>query len=87
LPAARALLVFPIPARFQQDPIVLSPVSCERPWIVNDDHTPVAQIAKAMRMVVAVNIRGLPGGALPVGRVDGLPQCVQWIGNRARQRR
>jgi len=67
---------------FENHPIVLSPVCCERPWLINDDHTRVAEIAHAMRMVVAVNILGLPGCAVPVGCDDGLPQGVQLIGAR-----
>ena len=55
---------------------------CERPWLIDDDCTRVAEIARAMRMVVAVNILGLPGCALPVGCDDGLPQGVQLIGAR-----
>jgi amidase len=70
---------------FQNYPVVLSPVCCERPWIINDDHARVAQIAKAMRMVVAVNILGLPSCALPVGCDEGLPQGVQLIGARFRE--
>jgi amidase len=70
---------------FQNYPVVLSPVCCERPWIINDDHSRVAQIAKAMRMVVAVNILGLPSCAVPVGCDDGLPQGVQLIGARFRE--
>lgn len=67
---------------FEDHPIVLSPVCCERPWLINDDHTRVAEIAHAMRMVVAVNILGLPGCAVPVGCDGGLPQGVQLIGAR-----
>lgn len=70
---------------FQTYPVVLSPVCCERPWIINDDHSRVAQIAKAMRMVVAVNILGLPSCAVPVGCDDGLPQGVQLFGARFRE--
>jgi len=66
---------------------VLSPVCCERPWLINDDHMRVAEIAHAMRMVVAVNILGLPGCAVPVGCDDGLPQGVQLIGARFSEER
>jgi amidase len=66
-------------------PIVLSPVSCERPWLVGDDITRVAEIATSMRMVLPVNILGLPGCAVPVGADDGLPQGVQLIGGRFRE--
>lgn len=67
---------------FAQHPVVLSPVSCQRPWLINDDHRRVADIAHAMRMVVAVNILGLPGCVVPVGSDEGLPQAVQLIGAR-----
>lgn len=73
-------------ARFLDDhPIVLSPVSCERPWLVGDDISRVAEIATSMRMVLPVNILGLPGCAVPVGADDGLPQGVQLIGGRFRE--
>jgi len=70
---------------FQIYPVVLSPVCCERPWIINDDCSRTTQIAKAMRMVLAVNILGLPSCAVPVGCDDGLPQGVQLIGARFRE--
>ena len=69
----------------QSHPVVLSPVCCERPWTVDDDVTHIARIAKAMRMVVPVNILGLPSCAVPVGCDDGLPQGVQLIGARFRE--
>jgi amidase len=72
---------------FEQYPIVLSPVCCERPWQINADHTRVAEIATAMRMVVAVNILGLPACAVPVGCDEGLPQGVQLIGARFTEER
>jgi amidase len=62
------------------NPIILSPVSCERPWLVGDDITRVSEIAMSMRMVVPVNILGLPSCVVPVGADDGLPQGVQLIG-------
>ena len=64
------------------NPIILSPVSCERPWPVGDDIKRVAEIALSMRMVVPVNILGLPACAVPVGADGGLPQGVQLIGAR-----
>ncbi|MDP9330400.1 MAG: amidase [Actinomycetota bacterium] len=69
----------------QEHPVVLSPVCCERPWIVDEDISRVGEIAMAMRMVVPVNILGLPSCAVPVGADDGLPQGVQLIGDRFRE--
>ena len=73
-------------AQFSQDhPVVLAPVCCERPWLVDDEVSRIGEIAAAMRMVVPVNILGLPSCAVPVGRDDGLPQGVQLIGARFRE--
>lgn len=70
-------------ARFLVDhPVILSPVSTERAWPIGDDVSRVGQIAAAMRMVVPVNILGLPSCAVPVGADEGLPQGVQLIGAR-----
>jgi amidase len=72
--------------RFLHDhSVVLSPVCCERPWRVDEDVSRIAEIVKAMRMVVPVNILGLPSCAVPVGCDDGLPQGVQLIGTRFRE--
>lgn len=38
-----------------------------------------------MRLVVAVNLLGLPAAAVPVGASGGLPQAVQLIGPRFRE--
>lgn len=72
-------------AFLQEHPIVLSPVCCERPWIVGDDINRVDEIAGAMRVVVPVNVLGLPACAVPVGSDEGLPQGVQLIGGRFRE--
>lgn len=69
----------------QRHPIILSPVCCEPPWVVDEDISQVARIARSMRMVVAVNILGLPSCAVPVGSDGGLPQGVQLIGWRFRE--
>jgi amidase len=44
----------------------------------------VAGIVGGMRMVLAVNVLGLPAVALSVGTAAGLPQSVQVIGPRYR---
>ena len=73
-------------AQFSQDhPVVLAPVCCERPWLVDDDISRIEEIATAMRMVVPINVLGLPSCAVPVGCDDGLPQGVQLIGARFRE--
>ena len=72
--------------QFAQDhPVMLSPVCCERPWLIDEDVSRIAEIAMAMRMVIPVNILGLPSCAVPVGCDEGLPQGVQLIGARFRE--
>jgi amidase len=66
-------------------PIVLAPVCCERPWVVDDDIARVDDVALAMRAILPVNALGLPSCAVPVGCDDGLPQAVQLIGARFRE--
>jgi amidase len=73
-------------ARFSEEyPIVLAPVCCERPWLVGDDIQRVDEVGRAMRMVLPVNVLGLPSCAVPVGSDDTLPQGVQLIGARFRE--
>jgi amidase len=73
-------------SRFLHDhPLVLSPVCCERPWLIDADISRLEEIATAMRMVVPANVLGLPSCAVPVGCDDGLPQGVQLIGARFRE--
>lgn len=69
----------------QRHPVVLSPVCCEPPWVIDEDVAHITRIARAMRMVVPVNILGLPACAVPVGSDGGLPQGVQLIGARFRE--
>jgi amidase len=69
----------------QAQPIILSPVCCERPWLIGDDVSRTTEIVNAMRMVIPVNILGLPSCAVPVGCDDGLPRGVQLIGRRFRE--
>ena len=72
--------------QFAQDyPVALAPVCCEQAWRIDEDVSRIAEIAMAMRMVVSVNILGLPSCAVPVGCDEGLPQGVQLIGARFRE--
>jgi amidase len=68
-------------------PLILAPVSTLPPVAVGADLTPdgVAHLIQAMRMVVAVNLLGLPSASVPVGIDEGLPQAVQIIGPRYRE--
>jgi amidase len=66
-------------------PIILAPICCERPWTVGDDLSRTMEIVQAMRMVIPINILGLPSCAVPVGCDDGLPQGVQLVGRRFRE--
>src|SRR5262249_25564449 len=68
-----------------EHPVLLAPICCERPWLVGADVPGTTEIVKAMRMVIPVNILGLPSCAVPVGCDDGLPQGVQLIGRRFRE--
>ena len=45
----------------------------------------VQELLHTMRLVVSVNLLGLPSVAVPVGVADGLPQGVQIIGSRYRE--
>ncbi len=70
-----------------QHPLVLGPVATQPPFTVGADLQAegVIDIVRSMRLVVAINLLGLPSVAIPVGVADGLPQEVQIIGPRFRE--
>lgn len=76
-------------ASFQVEwPLVLGPVCTMPPFkvgydLVNTDS--VRDLLRAMRLVVLVNLLGLPAAAVPVGVDAGVPQGVQLIGPRFRE--
>lgn len=69
-------------------PLVLAPVSTQPPFPAGSDvESPDAsmEILHSMRIVVALNLLGLPACAVPVGTANRLPQGVQLIGDRYRE--
>jgi amidase len=71
----------------QEHPLVLGPVSTRPPFALGSDLTTegLRSILDSMRLVVTVNLLGLPAAVVPVGVVDGLPQVAQLIGRRFRE--
>lgn len=69
---------------FERFDVLVGPVSCAPPFRVGDDLTAdgMTRILRAIRLVTACNLLGLPAAVVPVGTADGLPQCVQIIGGR-----
>lgn len=68
-------------------PLVLAPI-CTRPaFRVGADLDPawLADWPAALRMIVVVNLLGLPSVAVPIGAEGGLPQVVQIIAPRFRE--
>ena len=70
-------------AFFERFPLIVAPVSTEPPLMQDQDNESTEsnrQVVHSMRMVVPVNLMGLPAAVVPVGVRDGLPQVVQIIG-------
>ncbi|MBI2760631.1 MAG: hypothetical protein HYX51_04295 [Chloroflexi bacterium] len=76
-------------SEFQAEwPLVLGPVCTLPAFPVGMDIAgadEVVRLLQAMRLVVTVNLLGLPAAAVPVGVANGLPQGVQIIGARTRE--
>ncbi len=68
---------------FERYPLIVGPVSTAIPFKVGDDLSSAErseEIMDSQRLVVTINLFGLPAVIVPVGVVDGLPQAVQIIG-------
>jgi len=66
----------------------LGPVSTELPFLAGFDLHPGMtgeKIKHAQRLLIAVNLLGLPAVAVPTGMSNGLPVGVQLIGSRFRE--
>src|SRR5438477_353415 len=69
-------------------PLVVGPVSTEPPFEIGFDTTsaePHAEVTRAQRLLVAVNLLGFPAVSVPTGVAGGLPLGVQVIGARYRE--
>ena len=70
-------------AFFERYSLIVAPVSTEPPLLQDEDiGSPESnlKVIQSMRMVVPVNLMGLPAAVVPVGSRDGFPQVVQIIG-------
>lgn len=68
---------------FERYPLIVGPVSTAIPFLIGDDilnSDRSREIMNSQRLVVTINLFGLPSVVVPVGVADGLPQAVQIIG-------
>jgi amidase len=69
-------------------PLVVGPVSSEPPLPVGfdtDDSADGEQLRRIQRLMITVNLLGLPAAVVPTGLVSGIPLGVQIIGSRYRE--
>jgi amidase len=73
---------------FERYPLLLMPVSWQRPFPVDFDQggdEAVARMLSAHHPMLAVSTLGLPGLSLPTGLADGVPVGVQLVSGRFRE--
>ncbi|MHA6797283.1 amidase (plasmid) [Pseudonocardia bannensis] len=71
-----------------EHPVILGPVMTRPPFAVGDDLASVdsiQEIQTSLRLIVALNVLGLPAVVVPTGGIGGLPTAVQVIGSRYRE--
>jgi amidase len=69
-------------------PLILGPVSTAQPFPVGFDLAgpdEVMQLLRSKRLIVALNLLGLPAVVVPTGVAQGLPQAVEVIGANFRE--
>jgi amidase len=69
-------------------PLILGPVSTAQPFHVGFDLAgpdEVMQLLRSKRLIVALNLLGLPAVVVPTGVAQGLPQAVEVIGANFRE--
>jgi amidase len=69
-------------------PLVVGPVSTEPPFTVGfdtDANADAGRLSRVQRLLIAVNLLGLPAAAVPTGLAGGVPLGVQVIASRYRE--
>lgn len=72
----------------EEFPLVLGPVCTDPPFVVGRDlasEHAMVELLHRMRLVIALNLLGLPAAVVPVGLANGLPQAVQLCADRYRE--
>jgi amidase len=75
---------------FERYPILLMPVSWQRPWPIDFDQQgddAVRRMLGAHEPMLAVSLLGLPGLSVPTGLVEGVPMGVQLVAGRFEEHR
>ncbi|MFD4837113.1 amidase family protein [Achromobacter sp. NPDC058515] len=73
---------------FDRFPVLLMPVSFERPFLVDEDQQgdeAMGRMIRAQSPLISTAILGLPGLSVPVGLSDGVPMGVQVAAGRFRE--